>query len=232
MDGAVYNTFNDLQNNNHAGQASATFYTYDVHGNVDTLLQDYNQGIMQSTNHRFKKIVYRYDLISGKVNYVIYQPGEVDAFYHHYLYDAENRITSVLTSKDSIYWESDARYQYYKHGPLARTVLGQQQVQGLDYIYTLQGWLKAINPVAPLLGGNSGSGEGCEEGTAVNELVVNTRLVNTPDEYVARELISFEEGFENGNLNDYFDAVIDEALAICNKTSSNNDGCGNGTAIN
>ncbi len=29
---------------------------------------------------------------------------------------------------------------------MARTVLGQQQVQGLNYAYTLQGWLKAINP--------------------------------------------------------------------------------------
>ncbi len=32
-----------------------------------------------------------------------------------------------------------------KHGPLARTILGQQQVQGIDYAYTLQGWLKGVN---------------------------------------------------------------------------------------
>src|SRR5207249_4997268 len=38
-----------------------------------------------------------------------------------------------------------ARYNYYKHGPLARTVLGHQQVQGVDYAYTLQGWLKGVN---------------------------------------------------------------------------------------
>ena len=41
--------------------------------------------------------------------------------------------------------EHDAYYTYYRHGPLARVVLGQQQVQGVDYAYTLQGWLKGIN---------------------------------------------------------------------------------------
>ena len=41
--------------------------------------------------------------------------------------------------------EHDARYDYYKHGPLARTIFGTQKVQGLDYAYTLQGWLKGVN---------------------------------------------------------------------------------------
>ena len=74
-----------------------------------------------------------YDLISGKVNEVAYQPGQADAFYHRYSYDAENKLTDVETSKEHVYWEKDATYQYYKHGPLARTTLGNLQVQGLDY---------------------------------------------------------------------------------------------------
>ncbi|SEP49454.1 hypothetical protein, partial [Niastella yeongjuensis] len=41
---------------------------------------------------------------------------------------------------------NDAYYQYYDHGPLARTVLGEQQVQGVNYAYNLQGWMKSINP--------------------------------------------------------------------------------------
>lgn len=126
------------------GQASATYYNYDIHGNVRTLLQDYSANTPNPGN-RFKKIEYNYDLISGKVNSVSYQPGQRDAFYHRYSYDAENRITNVETSRDSIYWENDAYYQYYKHGPLARSVIGQQQVQGMDYAYTLQGWLKGVN---------------------------------------------------------------------------------------
>ena len=126
--------------------ASASYYTYDIHGNVDTLLQDYN-GIasMKNSNNRFKLIAYNYDLISGKVNEVDYQPGRSDAFYEMYSYDAENRITAVNYSRDKQYWEQEAAYEYYKHGPLARTVLGQLQVQGLKYRYTLQGWLKGVN---------------------------------------------------------------------------------------
>jgi RHS repeat-associated protein len=62
------------------------------------------------------------------------------------VYDAENRITNVLTSADSINWDNDAFYQYYDHGPLARTVLGEQQVQGINHAYNLQGWIKSFNP--------------------------------------------------------------------------------------
>jgi RHS repeat-associated protein len=142
--------------------AGGTFYSYDIHGNVDTLLQDFGNsgGIRNAMNannngtlsgNRFKRIVYNYDLISGKVNQVSYQPGDSDAYYHRYAYDAENRITDVYTGRDSVmlflFPEREAHYYYYKHGPLARTDLGQLRVQGLDYAYTMQGWLKAVNPV-------------------------------------------------------------------------------------
>jgi RHS repeat-associated protein len=90
-------------------------------------------------------MAFRYDLISGKVNHVAYNPRRLDELYHRYSYDAENRLTLAETSTDSIIWERDARYEYYKHGPLARTVLGNELVQGLDYAYTLQGWLKGVN---------------------------------------------------------------------------------------
>lgn len=69
----------------------------------------------------------------------------MDAFYHRYTYDAENRLILAETSQDSVYWDKEARYEYYKHGPLARVVIGDKMVQGLDYAYTLQGWLKGVN---------------------------------------------------------------------------------------
>ncbi len=104
--------------------------------------------------------------IFGNVNLVSYQPGETDQFYHYYEYDADNRITDVYTARNpaindlstalkmtvglpefnpSMGWQKDAKYLYYLHGPLARVELGQNQVQGTDYTYTLHGWLKAIN---------------------------------------------------------------------------------------
>jgi hypothetical protein len=127
---------------------AATYYSYDIAGNVDTLLQDYKDAM--AIPNRYKKIVYDYDLISGKVNKVSYQHGRSDQLYHRYSYDADNRLTEVETSHDSIYWENDANYEYYRHGPLSRMVLGQNQVQGLDYAYTIQGWLKGVNSTAVL----------------------------------------------------------------------------------
>jgi RHS repeat-associated protein len=43
--------------------------------------------------------------------------------------------------------KQDAQYYYYLHGPLRRMELGTQGrlLQGVDYAYTLQGWLKGVN---------------------------------------------------------------------------------------
>lgn len=157
-----------------AEHTAATFYSYDIHGNVDTLLQDYGNSTaspnaMNTTGNRFKKLVYDYDLISGKVNMVTYQPDyfannewkrPADQFFHRYSYDAENRLILAETSSDKMVWERDARYYYYKHGPLARTELGQNQVQGVDYAYTLQGWLKGVNSTAVGTGAFDIGGDG------------------------------------------------------------------------
>ena len=143
----AYTMVIDVDNTSVPPYRAATFYSYDPHGNVDTLLQDYGpSGVMESVGNRFKLMVYNYDLISGKVNQVSYQPGLADGFYHQYSYDAENRITEVRSSTDSIQWENDAAYTYYRHGPLAREQIGSLQLQGIDYAYTVQGWLKSINP--------------------------------------------------------------------------------------
>jgi hypothetical protein len=140
---ALYDNAGDLDT---FGFATATYYSYDILGNVDTLLHYYKKGIMKGKGNGLKKIAYDFDLVSGKVNQVSYQPRQPDAFYHKYVYDAENRITNVLTSADSINWDNDAFYQYYDHGPLARTVIGEQQVQGINYAHNMQGWIKLINP--------------------------------------------------------------------------------------
>jgi len=137
-------------------------YTYDIHGNVDTLLQDNQQLSLISTAlqpQRFKKIIYDYDLISDNMNLVSYQDGQPDAFYHFYEYDADNRIIAVYSSNypqannlinlntvtNSPLWDNDAKYFYYAHGPLSRVEYGDNKVQGQDYVYTLQGWMKGLN---------------------------------------------------------------------------------------
>ena len=91
-----------------------------------------------AADHQFKSISYDYGLISGNVHAVHYQDGQQDQFHHKYMYDAENRITDVITSSDGVIWNTDASYFYYDHGPLARLELGDEKVQGIDYAYNIK----------------------------------------------------------------------------------------------
>ncbi len=105
-----------------------------------------------------KRADYTYDVVSSKVNYLMYQYGAPDQYIHRYDYDSDNRIKSVLTSYDGFIWDTDATYDFYQHGPLARAELGEYKLQGTDYAYTLQGWTKGVNGgVDPGHDGLSGS---------------------------------------------------------------------------
>jgi len=86
-------------------------------------------------------IEYDYDLISGKVSEVRFQPNREDQSTHRYTYDRDNRLSAVHTSHDGVLWERDAEYEYYPHGPLRRISMGRDSVQGVDYTYTINGWL-------------------------------------------------------------------------------------------
>ncbi|WPQ63658.1 hypothetical protein SIO70_02125 [Chitinophaga sancti] len=129
-----------------------TYYSYDQIGMVKTLWQ-------QIDGLGTKQIEYNYDLVSGKVNKLRYQHfddnnAKTDQFYYGYEYDADNRVIKSLTGIKSVSsdgWEienpkTDVLYNYYLHGPLSRMELGNKQlVQGVDYAYTLQGWVKGVN---------------------------------------------------------------------------------------
>ncbi|MBI1184787.1 hypothetical protein GC194_10970, partial [bacterium] len=121
----------------------ATHYSYDMAGNVKTLTHDFPE--LATIGQQYKRVDYDYDLISGKVNMLSYNRGHADQYYQRYHYDADNRLTSVQTSSDGYIWDNDATYSYYDHGPLARVELGKLHVQGIDFAYTIQGWLKAVN---------------------------------------------------------------------------------------
>jgi RHS repeat-associated protein len=122
---------------------NALHYNYDIEGHVVSMIIDVPHDSI--VKQRYKKINYYYDLISGNVNEFIYEQDSIDQFIHNYEYDADERLTEVQTSHDSLFWENDAEYEYYDHGPIAREVLGRRQVQGIDYAYTLNGWLKGAN---------------------------------------------------------------------------------------
>ncbi|MBR4826877.1 MAG: hypothetical protein IKZ91_03230, partial [Bacteroidales bacterium] len=122
----------------------ATHYSYDIHGNVKELLQEDRTLAGYGEEHTFHSLRYDYDLVSGNVNGVRYQSGQPDQFSIFYEYDSENRIQTVKSQFAGEGERQDAAYEYYRHGPLARTVLGNG-VQGVDYAYTLQGWMKGMN---------------------------------------------------------------------------------------
>ncbi len=121
----------------------ATYYSYDIQGNVTTLIQDNED--LALYGQQYKRIDYDIDPVSNKVLGVKYQDGSADQYYLRYDYDKDNRLSEVFTSKDGLVWDNDARYLYYEHGPLARTEIGEQKVQATDYAYTLQGWIKGVN---------------------------------------------------------------------------------------
>ncbi len=116
-----------------------THYSYDEHGNVEWIAQEL-PGFPRANFIR-----YDYDLISGRVTSMHYNEGRVDQFHHRYTYDEDNRLSRVETSFDEVVWDTDARYRFNTHGPLARRELGEDKLQGKDYTYTIEGLLKGIN---------------------------------------------------------------------------------------
>jgi RHS repeat-associated protein len=116
---------------------SKTWYSYDEQGQLSWLVQ-HIPGL------GLKTIDYTYDFL-GKVRQVAYQKDvTAERFYHHYRYDADQRLIKTETSRDGSSKTLQAQYSYYLHGPLKRVELGNQ-LQGMDYVYTAQGWLKSIN---------------------------------------------------------------------------------------
>jgi RHS repeat-associated protein/uncharacterized repeat protein (TIGR01451 family) len=186
------NRVSQIYNLDKNGQESYTYYSYDPHGNVEWIVQDL-PSIGQTT------VAYEYDLISGNVNEVIFNLGKIDEYHHQYAYDEDNRIISVKTSKNGHLWDEDARYDYYLHGPLARTEIGEDRIQGLDFTYTIHGWLKGIN--TPDLAQNAYNPDGINtQGDAPN--------TNSKDEF------GMALGYYSGDFAR--DGVFDSRLTAAN----------------
>ncbi|MBD78742.1 MAG: hypothetical protein CL840_07470 [Crocinitomicaceae bacterium] len=122
---------------------NAIHYSYDQHGNVKYYLQDIKE--LDILEQPIKVMKYTYDLISSQVMQMDYQEGELDQLIHKYEYDLDNKLNEVLVSTDGRIWNREADYKYYRNGWLARKELSQNKVQGMDYAYTVQGWLKGVN---------------------------------------------------------------------------------------
>ncbi|WP_170113694.1 RHS repeat-associated core domain-containing protein [Mucilaginibacter yixingensis] len=116
---------------------SKTWYNYDDQGRVSWLIK-------KQTGLEAKTVNYTYNA-KGSVAVVDYQREHpTDRFLHYYDHDSDGRLVNVKTSRDNVNLIQHAKYYYYLHGPLKRIELGDQ-LQGIDYVYTPQGWLKSVN---------------------------------------------------------------------------------------
>ncbi|MGJ1267265.1 RHS repeat domain-containing protein [Sphingobacterium spiritivorum] len=116
-----------------------TWYNYNGEGKVDWCIR-YNNDI------GYKTIDYRYNDL-GNITKVVYQRNVVtERFIHYYEYDADQKLKTVYTNlEDNDATKTvQARYSYYLHGPLKRIELADK-LQGIDYVYGVDGQLKSIN---------------------------------------------------------------------------------------
>ncbi|TMM52155.1 hypothetical protein FEE95_20930 [Maribacter algarum] len=118
--------------------SSSTWYSYDIYGRIEWVIQ-------QIDGLGVKTIDYEYYPISGQIYKIYYQkhvPSE--RFIHRYNYNEADKLVTVETSTDDSTFILNANHSYYENGSLKRTELADG-VQGVDYIYNLNGLIKGIN---------------------------------------------------------------------------------------
>lgn len=116
---------------------NTTWYSYDTYGRTEWIIKNIS-GLGAKT------LNYTYD-IKGNIITVAYQKETpAESFYHHYTYDRDGRLIKSETSTDGLSKTLQAKYIYYRHGPLKRVEIAED-LQGVDYVYTINGWLKSMN---------------------------------------------------------------------------------------
>lgn len=165
-----------------------TYFSYDFHGHIRKYVQDIAG--LDHFNYNLFLFEYDYDVLSGNVNSVTFQRDKPDQLIHNYEYDEENVLTEVRTSRDGYNWETDAKYFYYLHGALGRQEYGSLQVQGVDYAYTIQGWLKSVN---------SGTLNPDDDMGRDGSLAPYPGSIPNPNKYVARDAIGYYLGYYQGD---------------------------------
>lgn len=189
---------------------TAVHYSYDLHGNVIETLQDVQVHEVVAVLQDVKSTQYEFELISGNVKKVKYQPGKPDQQVHAYVYDRLNRLTEVFSSTDGeIHQSREAHYRYFDYGPLARVETGQHKVQANDYSYTINGWLKGMNSntLTPTRDGGKDGSTGYYAG--------NTNA----HAWVARDVTGFTMGYYAGDYRSIATTSFEAALGSGNAFS-------------
>jgi len=129
---------------------SQTWYNYDEEGKVVWQIK-----MMQNAgggSPLYKTTDFTYDALGHLIKKVFQKNTAAETFVHYYMYDPANQqlwkvytnTTDAAINPLASSYMLQATYKYYLHGGLKRVELANQ-LQGIDYTYTLQGALKAIN---------------------------------------------------------------------------------------
>jgi RHS repeat-associated protein len=119
---------------------SATWYNYDEEGKAVWTIK-YISGL------GYKTVDYTYNALGLLTKRVFQKNTSAETFVHYYDYDPVNKqLWHVYTNTvdNTGTWKLQATYYYFLHGGVKRVELAGN-LQGIDYTYTLQGALKAIN---------------------------------------------------------------------------------------
>lgn len=120
------------------------WYSYDYRGRLKWLIT------YQSAQIGYVIMNYTYDDFSNlllSTEYLRYKDGsfvDAEALTTMYEYDCNYRLESVYTKTPVLGKRHEATYEYYVHGPLKRLEIANE-LQGIDYYYSVNGWLKGIN---------------------------------------------------------------------------------------
>ncbi|MCB0531355.1 MAG: RHS repeat-associated core domain-containing protein [Saprospiraceae bacterium] len=114
-----------------------SWYGYDDYGRGTWVVHTINDLGIKTVNYSYTK--------EGQPEKTDYQK-EVPAerFVHQYVYDAAKRLIEVKTGSGNSVFTSNQAFKYYLHGAIKRSELGGT-LQGLDYVYTINGRLKSMN---------------------------------------------------------------------------------------
>ncbi len=183
---------------------TALHYSYDIHGNVFETLQDVP--MLAPVDQDIKSTQYEFELISGNVQKVKYQEDALDYMAHSYTYDKLNRLQEVHTSTDDVHQTKEIRYEFFDYGPLARVEIGKNQVQGFDYFYTINGWMKGMNGSVLTTSNDLGS-DGTAGYSAEND-AIHTRF--------ATDAAAWTLGYFDGDYTTISGAVAEATYAGSN----------------
>jgi RHS repeat-associated protein len=126
-----------------ANLISETWYNYDEESKVTWTIKY----IASLGANGYKTTEYFYDALGRliKTEYQKNVPSETFLWWYQFDAASGNLVNIITNTQDAVQgMYLNAHYIYYLHGGIKRLELGSN-VQGLDYTYTLDGRLKAIN---------------------------------------------------------------------------------------